>query len=438
MNISFIGAGYVGLVTGACLAELGMNVICVDKDEEKIANLNNEIIPIYEPGLEEIVKRNALLGRLRFTTKIKEAVHNSEVIFLTVNTPTLQDDSTDLSFVFRAVTEIAENMDSYRVIVNKSTVPVGTGRKIKNIVKKVFARRGLETAFDIVSNPEFLREGSAVPDCIQPDRIVIGADSERAISLMKEIYNVQLLMGIPLISTNIETAEMIKYASNTFLATKVSFINEIANMCDLCGADVTVVSKAMGLDKRIGPKFLNPGPGYGGSCFPKDTRAFVGIGRRLGYTPKIVKSTIRVNYDQSKLMVRKIKKALGELQNKVITVLGLSFKPGTDDIRESPAIPIIKALLEGMAKVKVYDPKAMENTKRALGDLNIIYSKDVYTACENSDCIVLITEWDDFKNLDFEILKLNVNTPVFIDLRNVYDPQYVKSCGFSYQGVGRQ
>jgi UDPglucose 6-dehydrogenase len=438
MNIAVIGTGYVGLVTGCCLAQLGMNVICMDIDEEKIEKLRNGIVPIYEPGLEEIIKENLSSERLIFTTSMEEAVTHAIVIFIAVGTPPQEDDSADLQYVYRAAQNIAEQMEDYKVIVNKSTVPIGTGHLVKTEIEDILHQRNKTFGFDVVSNPEFLREGTAVKDFLKPDRIVIGADSEIALNLMKKIYDVQIQLDIPIVVTNLETAEMIKYAANAFLATKISYINEIADMCDLCNADISIVSKAMGLDNRIGPKFLNPGPGYGGSCFPKDTKALVKIGKDLGYLPKIVESTVEVNDNQAVIMFEKIKGIVGNVENKVITILGIAFKPETDDIREAPAISIMKILLENGAKIKAFDPEAMENTKKIHPDLDIQYCSDIYSACENSDCIVLVTEWKEFLNLDLLKLKSIVRTPIFVDLRNAYMPSYVKNSGFLYKGVGRK
>ncbi|OGO77170.1 MAG: UDP-glucose 6-dehydrogenase [Clostridiales bacterium GWB2_37_7] len=438
MNIAIIGTGYVGLVTGGCLAQLGMNVICMDIDEDKIERLKNGIVPIYEPGLEELIRENRSSKRLSFTTSIKKAVAHAKVIFIAVGTPQQQDDSADLKYVYQAVRDIASHMEDYKVIVNKSTVPVGTGQGVKTEIESILKQRSKTFGFDVVSNPEFLREGTAVKDFLKPDRIVIGTESETALNYMKRIYDVQIQLDIPFVVTNLETAEMIKYASNAFLATKISYINEIADMCDLCNADISVISKAMGLDNRIGSKFLNPGPGYGGSCFPKDTKALVNIGKNLGYIPKIVESTVEVNDNQPMMMFEKINKTLGCLENKIITILGIAFKPETDDIREAPAINIIKNLLKNGAKIKAFDPEAMENAKKMHPDLSIEYCTDVNSACENSDCIVLVTEWQDFMNLDLLELKANVRTPVFIDLRNVYTPGYVEKSGFLYKGVGRK
>ena len=438
MNIAVIGTGYVGLVTGCCLAQLGMNVICMDIDEDKIKRLKNGIVPIFEPGLEEIIRENYSFERLSFTTSIKEAVAHAKVIFIAVGTPPQQDDSADLKHVYQVARDIARHMEDYKVIVNKSTVPIGTGHFVKTEIESILQQRNKTFGFDVVSNPEFLREGTAVKDFLKPDRIVIGAESETSLNLMKKIYAVQIQLDIPIVVTNLETAEMIKYAANAFLATKISYINEIADMCDLCNADISIVCKAMGLDNRIGPKFLNPGPGYGGSCFPKDTKAFVKIGKDLGYIPKIIESTVEVNNNQSMIMFEKIKNTIGSLQNKVITILGIAFKPETDDIREAPAINIMKMLLENGVKIKAFDPEAMENAKKAHPDLDIKYCRDIYSACEDSDCIVLITEWEDFTNLDFLKLKSIVRTPIFIDLRNAYMPSFVKNLGFLYKGVGRK
>lgn len=438
MNISVIGTGYVGLVTGACFSWLGQNVMCMDKDEEKIEKLNNGIIPIYEPGLESIITECHNSERLFFTTDMKKTVHYSDIIFIAVGTPSDENDAANLSYLFQAVAGIAQEMDKYKVIVTKSTVPVGTGNLIKSNLEAELLKLGKNIDFDIVSNPEFLREGSAVKDFIKPERIILGVETEKAEYLMRRIYSMQILLDIPFIVTNIETSEMIKYASNAFLATKISYINEIANMCDLCDSDISTITKAMGLDSRISPSFLNPGPGYGGSCFPKDTRALISFGRSMGYKPKLIESVVEVNNNQQALMFEKIKKAIGDLRGKIITILGMSFKPGTDDIREAPSISIIKLLLEKGAIVKGFDPVAINNTKAQYPELNIVYSPDIYTACTNSDCIVLITEWKEFCQLDFQLLKSIMHTPLFIDLRNVYDSSYVKSFGFTYMGVGRK
>ena len=437
MNISIIGAGYVGLVTGACFAEFGMDVLCMDIDEGKVDKLSKGVLPVYEPDLSGILVEN-ISGRLRFTSSIKEAVFFSDIIFIAVNTPTKDDGASDLSRVFSVGKDIAHHMQEYKLIVNKSTVPVFTGRALKEVVNNCLEQQNKHISFDIVSNPEFLQEGSAVKNFINPDRIVIGYESERALQLMKRIYSIQIARGIPLVLTNIETAELIKYASNAFLATKISFINEMANICERCGADVVTVAHAMGLDDRIGQKFLQAGPGFGGSCFPKDTKALMGIGKKIKYTPRIIGSVIRVNNRQRKLACLKIKRLMKSLDNRVVAVLGISFKPDTDDIRESPSIEIIKYLLNNKAIVKAYDPQAMENAKELHPDLNVQYCYDMYSACEGSDCVVLSTEWEEFRDMDFLRLKGIVRTPVFVDLRNVFEPGRLKNLGFTYEGVGRK
>lgn len=435
MNITVIGTGYVGLVTGACLASLGFKVLCCDSDEQKIKKIITGIIPVYEPGLDELIKNyNA---NIIFTTDIKAAVEHSEIIFITVNTPTLDDNTCDLSHVFDVAEKIALHMTGYKVIVNKSTVPVGTGGRVKNAVKNTLDSLNKQLDFDVVSNPEFLKEGSAINDFMYPDRIVIGADSSKAAELIKQVYSDPVFSGVPILSASIETAEMIKYASNAFLASKISFINEMANICELCGADIKGVELGMGLDTRIGMKYLRPGPGFGGSCFPKDIRALAGIAEQYGYTPLIVNSVIEANKNQIHRMVKKIENTAGPLENNVVTILGLAFKPDTDDTRESPAVLIIKELLDNKAVINVYDPKAMNNAKQLWQELDIRYFPDMYSACAGSSCIVLCTEWKEFSHLDFNKLRSIVSKPVFIDLRNVFDPVYVESFGFYYEGVGR-
>jgi UDPglucose 6-dehydrogenase len=436
MRIAIIGTGYVGLVTGACLAEFGLYVTCVDIDERKIKNLHCGVIPIYEPGLEVIVKKNVTAGRLTFTTNVCEAIRNNLVVFVAVGTPEKKDGSADLSAVYEVAKKFAENINGYKIIVNKSTVPVGTGKEVKAIInnnmKKPFQ-------FDVVSNPEFLREGSAVNDFMHPDRIVIGAESEQAIAIMKDIYSVHYLNESPFVVTNIETAEIIKYASNAFLALKISYINEIANLCDLVGADVHKVAKAMGMDGRIGQKFLHPGPGFGGSCFPKDTKAFSNIAKKYGYNLKLVDTLIEVNNVQKLKMVDKILKLLNTniLKDLTIAILGLSFKPNTDDIRESPAITIIDRLLSLEAKIKVYDPAAMENVKKIFEN-KILYMPDEYSAIEDADCLVIVTEWNQFRKLDFDRVRSLLRQFNLADLRNIYEPQEMKELGFNYTCVGRE
>ncbi len=433
MHIAIIGTGYVGLVTGACFAEFGVFVTCVDKDQEKIENLKKGIIPFYEPGLEDIVKRNLKDYRLKFTTRIDEAVKESLVIFIAVGTPPRGDGSANLDYVEEVARDIAKNMNSYKVIVTKSTVPVGTGFKIKEIIKKNL-KKSIE--FDIVSNPEFLREGSAVEDFMRPNRVVIGAESDQAIAIMKDLYRPLYLIETPFVITDIATAELIKYATNSFLATKISFINEISALCEAVDANVNTVAKAMGLDGRIGPKFLHAGIGFGGSCLPKDTMALLKIGEEKGVELRIVKAAIEANQNQRERLTLKIIKAFNDkIEGKIIGILGLSFKPNTDDIREAPALYIIQSLLNRKATIKVYDPQAMENTKKIFP--NIIYCSDAYSVAKDADAVVIVTEWNQFRNLDLEKIKTLMKGSLFFDFRNIYDPVKVRQLGFSYFSVGR-
>ena len=432
MNICIVGTGYVGLVTGACLAEFGMNLICVDNDRPKIELLQEGRVTILERGLEDLVVKNMREGRLSFSTSIEEGVKSSLVIFIAVGTPSSDDGSADLQFVEDVAKEIARYMDGYKVVVVKSTVPVGTCRRLKQVIKDHQVR---PTPFDIVSNPEFQREGSAIEDFMRPDRVTIGAESEQAIAIMKDIYSALYLIETPFVITSLETAEMIKYAANAFLAMKVSFINEIANLSEALGADVHDVARAMGLDGRIGKKFLHPGPGYGGSCFPKDTRALSKMAIDKGYSFKILEAVIKVNNEQRKRMINKIVDKVGDLKGKIIGILGLSFKPNTSDIRESSSIAIIQGLLAMGAKVKAFDPGAMEETRAVLPEIG--YGKDAYDVAEGADALVLVTEWNQFRRLDLQRIKGLLKNPVFIDLRNVYDPEQMKRLGFNYCGVGR-
>lgn len=433
MKICMIGTGYVGLVTGCGLAEFGMKVTCVDKIADKIETLNRGDIPIYEPGLKDLVEKNVKEGRLHFSTDIQEAIRNSQVIFLAVGTPSDNDGGADLSHLFGAVEEIANNLDEYKLIAIKSTVPVGTARRVGEII----SARVPDANFDVVSNPEFLREGSAVEDFLHPDRVVIGTNSEKAAAIMRDIYSPLYLIETPFVITNNESAEMIKYASNTFLAAKISYINEIANICELVGADVHVVARAMGLDGRISKKFLHPGPGFGGSCFPKDSRALYHLARTCQYEPLLIKSIIDVNEGQKQRMVQKVKDMLGEdLKGKIIGLLGVSFKPNTDDIRESPALFVIKGLLEEGAGVRVFDPAAIDETRKIFKD-TITYAENAYKTAEGADALVLMTEWNQFRGLDLEELKKRMKSPVFVDTRNVYEPAKMEKAGFRYEGVGR-
>ena len=397
MKITVVGAGYVGLVTGACFAELGNDVICVDIDEEKIKKLNNNIMPIYEPGLDQIVKRNRNEKRLVFTTDLKDSIKRSEIVFICVGTPPKDNGEADLSYVENVARTIAEVMDSYKVIVEKSTVPVQTGEDVSKTIK-AYNRHKVD--FDVVSNPEFLREGSAVSDFMNPDRVVIGCESEKARQIMKNLYKP---LKAPILFTDIKSAEIIKHASNSFLATKVSFINAIANICELAGADVEKVAEGMGLDKRIGRPFLNAGIGYGGFCFPKDSEAFIRIAEKLGYDFKLLKATQEINNWQRKHFARKIEKALWVVKGKTIGVLGLAFKPDTDDMRFAPSIDIIKALQKEGAKIQAYDPEAMEKARNMLKD--IVYSNNPYDAAKDADALIIVTEWGEFKELDMQKIK---------------------------------
>ncbi len=432
MKICIIGTGYVGLVTGACFAEFGLAVTCVDTDQPKIESLQKGISPFYEPGLEEIIRKNMKEGRLIFTTDIEEAVDTALVLFITVGTPSNKDGSVNMTFIDEVAKNIGKYLNGYKVIVTRSTVPIGTGERMRKIIQQHSKEK---KNFDIVSNPEFMREGSAIEDFMRPNRVVIGASSTQAIAILKDLYSPLYLIETPFVITDIETAEMIKYASNAFLATKISFINEIANLCEKVGADVKVVAKGMGLDQRIGAKFLHAGPGYGGSCFPKDTAALAKIAEKHGLRFEIVRSTIKVNKRQKERMVEKVKMALGNLKGKKIAVLGLSFKPNTDDLREAPSLKIIPALQREGAKIRIYDPKAMETAKKIFNKID--YGQDPYEAAKGSDALLILTEWNQFRNLDLNRLKRIMKVPVFIDFRNIYDPLKMRAKGFQYIGVGR-
>lgn len=432
MHIAVIGTGYVGLVTGACFAEFGVEVTCVDVDKNKIDRLNKGIIPIYEPGLDNIVEKNTKAGRLHFTTDIKSAVEQALVIFLAVGTPPKTDGSPDMSFYQSAAASIAKYMNGYKVLVTKSTVPVGTGSWLRQFIKE---NQETQMNFGVASNPEFLREGAAIEDFMRPDRVVIGSNEDDAIAIMKDLYRPLYLIETPIVITSLEAAELIKYAANAFLATKISFINEIANLCDKIGCDVHDVARGIGMDKRIGSKFLHPGPGFGGSCFPKDTRALSSVANQFGVESLIVDVVIKVNDLQRKAMIPKIKSLLGDFKNKQIAVLGLSFKPETDDMRESPAIDIIKEILALGGKVKAYDPVAMEEAKHYLPDIE--YAVDEYDAINGADVLVFMTEWNQFRALDMEKVKSQLKAPKIVDLRNIYEPKDMRNLGFEYVGVGR-
>ena len=434
MELTMIGAGYVGLVSGACFAEFGANVTCLDVDETKIDDLNNGRIPIYEPGLDDLVKRNIETGRLKFTTEFASTIGGADLIFIAVGTPTRRGDGhADLKYVYAAAKEIAKHLDGYTVIVDKSTVPVGTARQVHRIIKE----ENPTADFDVASNPEFLREGAAISDFMRPDRVVIGVESERAESLLRELYRPINLIEAPVHVTNLESAELVKYASNAFLATKISFINEISTLCEKVGADVHAVAKGMGLDGRIGRKFLHTGPGYGGSCFPKDTVALVRIAQEHGASSRIVEAVIEVNAAQKARMIGKIRSALGGSEaGKTLAILGLTFKPETDDMRDAPSLSILPALAEKGAIIKAHDPEGMDEASGLLPE-GISYCNDPYEAMKDADAVVLLTEWNAYRGLDLDEVKSLMKGNVFIDLRNVYEPRQMQAAGFQYECIGR-
>jgi UDPglucose 6-dehydrogenase len=433
MNICVVGVGYVGLVTGACFSEFGLRVSCVERNKSKINRLNKGKVHIYEPGLSELVSKNLKEGRLSFTTDIEESVRNALVVFIAVGTPSDREGAADLRYVEEVAKSIGQTMNGYKVVVTKSTVPVGTGRMVESIIKE---NQTEPCAFDVASNPEFLREGSAIEDFMRPNRIVIGAESAQAVAILEDLYNPLYLIETPFVITDIATAEMIKYASNAFLATKVSFINEMASICERVGADVHKVAKGMGLDKRIGSKFLHPGPGFGGSCFPKDTKAVSQIASKNGYTFKIVDAVIKVNDERPGVMVEKIVAAVGgDLKGTTIGMLGLTFKPNTDDMRDSPTIPIINGLQEKGARIQAYDPAGMERAKEHLQDVD--YKDDLYAVGQGADALVIATEWNQFRNIDWDRMKKLLRQLVVVDLRNIYKPERMRKLGINYTSVGR-
>jgi UDPglucose 6-dehydrogenase len=431
-KICVVGTGYVGLVTAAGLADFGNSVIGVDIDESKIDILKKGGIPIYEPGLIEVVQRNVQAGRLSFTTDIDTAIKKSKVIFSAVGTPPGEGGEADLRAVWTVAASFAKNLNEYKVFINKSTVPVGTGKKTKALIEK-YCPQG--SSYDVVSNPEFLREGSAVGDFLNPDRVVVGSRSKRAQDIMKDVYHALIIRGVPYVETNIESAEVIKYASNAFLAVKITFINEIANLCDIVGADVNEVAKAMGMDGRISPKFLHAGPGYGGSCFPKDTMALVEIFKEHGVQTRLVEAAIEANELQKQGVVAKLKSVMPDLKNKTIAILGLAFKPNTDDTRFSPSKVVIPLLHAEGARVQVFDPVASDDFRRDFPDLD--YKKNVYDAIEGANALILMTEWNEFRSLDLKRVKSLLRSPVFIDTRNIYDPRDMKEKGFTFVCTGR-
>ncbi len=434
MNVAMIGSGYVGLVSGACFAEFGATVDCIDVDDQKIKNLNRGEIPIYEPGLKPLVDRNVAEGRLRFSTDLGGAVARADLIFIAVGTPSRRGDGhADLSYVYAAAKELAGHLKGYTVIVDKSTVPVGTARQVQRIIRS----ENPDADFDVASTPEFLREGAAISDFMRPDRVVLGVESERAGRLLRELYRPINLIETPVIVTGLESAELIKYASNAFLATKISFINEMAALCEAVGGDVHAVAKGMGLDGRIGRKFLHAGPGYGGSCFPKDTLALVRIAQEHGTPCRIVESVVEVNAAQRARMVKKIRTALGgDEADKTLAVLGLTFKPETDDMRDAPSVTIIPALLERGAHVRAHDPQGMGEARKVL-PAEVDYFDDIYDIFNEADATILLTEWNTYRGLDIEGILQRMRGNVFIDLRNVYEPATMKQAGFEYVCVGR-
>jgi UDPglucose 6-dehydrogenase len=457
--VTVMGTGYVGLVTGACLSEFGLQVICMDIDSEKIQALKDGEVPIYEPGLAQLIYKNTASGRLRFTDSVAEAVAASQVIFIAVPTPPNEDGSADLKHVMAAAESIAQHMTEYKVIVNKSTVPIGTGHRVKEVIRTVLQNRKLLPEFDVVSNPEFLREGTAIRDFMHPDRIVIGGDNPESCEVLREIYNVLYLIETPFIFTSLETAELVKYASNSFLATKIAFINEIANLCDSVKADVRDISKAIGMDGRIGKYFLHPGPGFGGSCFPKDTKALVKIGQEHGVRMSIVDSVVKANEFQRRHLSNKIESALGGLDGKVVAALGLAFKQGTDDIRESPAIFILAEIIRKGGRIRAFDPQAMKNARNLsfanipsidsreydgivngefrTGPHKIMFCADEYDAVKGAEAVVILTEWNQFRHLDLKRISTLMRGNYFFDFRNIYEPKAVTKFGFIYDSVGQ-
>ncbi|NOY51056.1 MAG: UDP-glucose/GDP-mannose dehydrogenase family protein [Chlorobi bacterium] len=436
MKITIVGTGYVGLVTGTCFAEVGIDVTCVDIDKKKIENLNKGIIPIYEPGLEDMVERNVQKGRLHFSTKLSESLDGVNVVFGAVGTPPDEDGSADLKYVLQVAKEVAENMSDYVLMVTKSTVPVGTAEKVRKAMKDALDERGADIEFDVASNPEFLKEGAAVDDFLKPDRIVVGIDSDKAKHVMEKLYKPFTMNGHPVIFMDITSAEMTKYTANSMLATKISFMNDIANMCEIVGADVNMVRKGIGSDRRIGRYFIYPGTGYGGSCFPKDVKALIKTSDDFGYSLEVLKAVERVNERQKFVLFSKAMKYFDEdLNGKTFAMWGLSFKPQTDDMREAPSVVIINKLLAQGAKVKAYDPVSMEEAKRILGD-KIEYCKDQYEAIIDADALFLVTEWPEFKFPNFNVMSKLLTNKVIFDGRNVYDVDEVRAEGFTYFGIG--
>lgn len=436
MKITVVGTGYVGLVSGTCFSEVGIHVTCVDRDKNKIDSLNNDIVTIYEPGLDGLVKRNREKGRLHFTTNLPSTLDGCEVIFIAVGTPPDEDGSADLSHVLSVAREIGQNMNDYILIATKSTVPVGTSLKVRKAVQEELDKRGVKIPFDVASNPEFLKEGAAVNDFLKPDRIIVGTESEKAIKVIQQLYKPFTLNGHPIIFMDITSAEMTKYAANAMLATKISFINDIANLCEIVGANVNFVRKGIGSDTRIGNKFIYPGTGYGGSCFPKDVKALIKTASEYGYEMKVLKAVEEVNENQKSVLFRKISDYFqDQIAGKVIAIWGLSFKPQTDDMREAPSLVIIEKLLEAGAKIRAYDPAAMNEAKHKLGD-KITYASDQYEAITDADCLVIPTEWPEFRVPDFDEINKRMKRPVIFDGRNIFDIEEMKNRGIDYFCIG--
>jgi len=438
MKISVVGTGYVGLVSGTCFSETGVDVVCVDVDQRKIDKLNNGQIPIYEPGLEDIYKRNVEKGRLSFTTSLKDSLVDAEAVFIAVGTPPDEDGSADLKYVLGVAREIGKNMDHYMVIVTKSTVPVGTSKKVKAAIQEELKLRTADIPFDVASNPEFLKEGSAVDDFLKPDRIVVGIESAEAEKTMKRLYKPFLLNGHPILFMDIASSEMTKYAANSMLATKISFMNDIANLCELVGADVSMVRKGIGSDSRIGNKFIYPGTGYGGSCFPKDVQALVRTADEYGHSLEILKAVESVNYRQKSVLIGKIKSHFGNnLKGFKFAMWGLAFKPKTDDMREAPSLVIIDSLIKEGASVSAYDPVAMEEAHRILGG-KITYAKDEFEACIDADALIVVTEWPEFRMPNFKVIERLLKTKTIFDGRNIYEPEEMADINFNYYSIGRK
>ena len=436
MNIAIVGTGYVGLVSGACFAEMGINVTCVDIDEKKIARLLAGDIPIYEPGLDELVKRNVEAGRLHFTTDLRTCLDDVEVVFSAVGTPPDEDGSADLKYVLAVARTFGQNIKKYTILVTKSTVPVGTAKRVKAVIAEELARRGENIDFEVASNPEFLKEGAAIKDFMSPDRVVIGIESDRAKGVMERLYRPFSMNHYRLYFMAIQSAEMTKYDANAMLATRISFMNDIANLCDLVGANVDMVRKGIGADARIGSKFLYPGCGYGGSCFPKDVKALAKTAKEYGYTMGVIEAVEAVNERQKAILAKKIEGLVGDLSGRTIALWGLAFKPETDDMREAPALVLIDRLLQAGAKVKVYDPVAMEECKRRIGD-SVTYCKDMYDAVVDADALALVTEWKEFRVPSWSVVKRVMKGNVIVDGRNIYDKVEVISEGFTYSAIGK-